>query len=191
MPRKFNIGFNGRADNAPHDWTQDISLLAARGPDGSIGYRILVGGMQGQTPCLGWHLPVFIYPDQVCGVVLSILRLFHDRGSRSARRNQVRFRFLVEELGADRVLEEIERRSGYSSDAFRRAATASRSQSRVSLDGFRKRQPDHWAVGIAVPMGRLTWQQFEGIAILARDYGDGTMRTALDQNLVLPGVRGA
>ena len=38
--------------------------------------------------------------------------------------------------------------------------------------------------------GRLTWRQFEGIAILARDFGDGTIRTALDQNLVLPGISG-
>ncbi len=40
-------------------------------------------------------------------------------------------------------------------------------------------------------MGRLTWQQFEGLAILARDYGDDTIRTTPDQKLILPGVRRA
>jgi sulfite reductase beta subunit-like hemoprotein len=40
-------------------------------------------------------------------------------------------------------------------------------------------------------MGRLTWEQFEGLAILARDRGDGTLRTTPDQNLILPRVRGA
>ena len=36
LPRKFNISFNGRADNAPPDWTQDISLLAARLPEAQL-----------------------------------------------------------------------------------------------------------------------------------------------------------
>jgi sulfite reductase beta subunit-like hemoprotein len=189
LPRKFNISFNGRADNAPHDWTQDLALLAARGPDGSIGYRVLIGGMQGQTPCLGWHLPVFIQPEQVCDAVLSILRLFHDRGSRGARRNRVRFRYLIEDLGTDRVLEEIERRAGYSLTRFAQPPPPP-GPIESFIGWFPQAQHDRWAAGIAVPIGRLTWQQFEGIAILARDHGDGTIRTALDQNLVIPGIRG-
>ncbi len=37
-------------------------------------------------------------------------------------------------------------------------------------------------------MGRLTWQQVEGLAVLSRRHGDGTLRTAIDQNLLLPNV---
>jgi len=190
LPRKFNISFNGRTDNAAHDWTQDIAWLAAHGLDHTIGYRLLVGGMQGQTPHAGWHLPVFVQTAQVSDVTSAILHLFRDRGSRSQRRNQVRFRYLVEKLGVDFVLEEIERRIGYSLTRFAEPPPTP-TQVESFIGWFPQHQPGHWAVGVAVPMGRLTWQQFEGIAILARDYGDGTIRTTPDQNLVLPCIRGS
>jgi len=190
LPRKFNIGFNGRRDNASHDWTQDISWLAAYGPDASVGYRLLVGGMQGQTPHLGWHLPVLVRPEQVCEVTLSILHLFREKGSRAARRNQVRFRYLVESIGPERVLEEIETRTGYALTRFTEPPPPPE-QLESFIGWFPQRQPGRWAVGIAVPVGRLAWRQFQGLAILAGNYGGGTIRTATDQNLVLPGVRGA
>jgi ferredoxin-nitrite reductase len=190
LPRKFNIVFNGRADNAAHDWTQDIAWLAAYGPDNAVGYRLLAGGMQGQTPHAGWHIPVFVQPDQVCDVTSAILHLFHEKGSRTARRNQVRFRYLVEKLGIDGVLEEIERRIGYNLTRLAEPPPAP-TQVESFVGWFPQRHPGRWAVGIAVPMGRLTWQQFEGVAILSRDFGDGTLRTTPDQNLILPGVSGA
>jgi ferredoxin-nitrite reductase len=118
LPRKFNIAFNGRANNAAPDWTQDIAWLAACGPDNAVGYRLLIGGMQGPIPHAGWHIPVFVRPEQVCEVTLSILHLFREQGSRSARRNQVRFRYLIEQLGIEGVLAEIERRIGYDLTRF-------------------------------------------------------------------------
>src|SRR5262249_48022816 len=37
----------------------------------------------------------------------------------------------------------------------------------------------------------ITWDQFEGLAVIARQYGDGTLRTTYNQNLVLPGIASA
>jgi nitrite reductase (NADH) large subunit len=44
---------------------------------------------------------------------------------------------------------------------------------------------------VCVPVGRLTWDQCEGLAVIARQYGDGTLRTTYNQNLVLPGIASA
>jgi sulfite reductase beta subunit-like hemoprotein len=57
LPRKFNIAVSGAPHTAPQDWTQDIAWLDARGPDSTMGYRLLIGGMQGPSPHLGQHLP--------------------------------------------------------------------------------------------------------------------------------------
>ena len=190
LPRKFNIAFNGRADNFPADWTQDIAWLAARGTDTTVGFRLLLGGTQGQAPHLGWHLPAFVRPDQVAEVTRHILHIFHDLGSRSARRNQVRFRFLVESLGPERILLEIEQRAGFSLTRFPTPPPAPE-QLESFIGWFPQRQPGLWAVGVAIPMGRLTWQQLDGLATLSAKYGDGTIRTTTDQNLVLPGLRTA
>ncbi len=188
LPRKFNIAFNGRPENAPGDWTQDIAWLATIGPGSIFGFRLLVGGTQGQAPHLGWHLPIFVRSEQVTDITLQILRIFHELGSRSARRSQVRFRFLIESLGPDRILQEIERRIGYAPIRFPIPPPAPQ-EVESFIGWFPQRQPDLYAVGIAIPMGRLTWRQFDGLADISARYGDGSIRTTTDQNLVLPGVR--
>lgn len=189
LPRKFNIALNGRPDSAPSDWTQDLAWLAATGPDGMVGFRLLIGGTQGQNPHLGWHLPVFVRPEQVTDVTYRILQVFRERGSRSAKRTQVRFRYLIEGIGAGEVLEETERRLGYLLTRFPEPPPPPRSQESF-IGWFPQREPNRWAVGVAVPMGRLTWEQMEGLAILARKFGDGSLRTATDQNILLPNVSG-
>jgi precorrin-3B synthase len=190
LPRKFNISFNGRDDTVPADWTQDIAWLAAYGPDSMVGFRLLVGGMQGQTPHLGWHVPVFVTPEQVRDVTFAILRVFRERGSRTARRNQVRFRYLIESIGPDRVLAEIENQLDYPLIRYPEPPPPPH-RPESFIGWFLQKQPGRWAVGVGVPMGRLAWEQLEGMAILARKYGNGTIRTATDQNLLLPGIRGA
>lgn len=189
LPRKFNIALNGRADSASSDWTQDISWLAAVGPAGALGFRLLIGGTQGQNPHLGWHVPVFVREAQVVDVTYRILQTFRELGSRSAKRTQIRFRYLIERIGPDGVLTEVERRLG--AGLLRFPETPPPPGEHESFVGwFPQKQAGRWSVGVAVPMGRLTWQQMEGLAVLSRKYGDGTLRTATDQNVLLPNVRG-
>lgn len=194
LPRKFNIGMNGRPDSTPTDWTQDLSWLAARGPEGEIVFRLLIGGTQGQHPHLAWHLPVFVAPGQVVDVTCRILHTFRELSPRDARRTQMRFRYLIERIGPDGVLMDVERRLGYVLARFP-APPPPPSDHESFVGWFPQKQAGLWTVGVAVPMGRLTWQQADGLAVLSRRYGDGTLRTALDQNLLLPnvpdGARGA
>lgn len=189
LPRKFNIALNGRADSTPSDWTQDIAWLAARGPGDLVGFRLLIGGTQGQHPHLAWHVPVFVRPDDVSPVTYRILQVFRELGSRSAKRGQVRFRYLIERIGPDSVLDEVERRLGRRLPRFPEPPPAPTAQDSF-IGWYRQREPDRWAVGVAVAMGRLTWEQMEGLAILARRFGDRSLRTTIDQNIVLPGVAG-
>ncbi|MGH7819308.1 MAG: rubredoxin-like domain-containing protein, partial [Candidatus Binatia bacterium] len=87
------------------------------------------------------------------------------------------------------MLEEVEKRLGGPLARFSEPPPPP--QAVESFVGwFAQREAGRFAVGIAVPMGRLTWEQTEGIAVLARRHGDGTIRTATDQNLVLPNVAG-
>ncbi|HEY7491248.1 MAG TPA: precorrin-3B synthase [Candidatus Tectomicrobia bacterium] len=186
LPRKFNIALSGRAEAAAHAWTQDISYVAAPGPDGTVGFQLLLGGNQGQAPHLAWHIPVFVRPEQVLGVTAATLRTFRDLGHRH-NRNQVRFRYLIERLGSDQTLLEIEQRLGYELERFPQAPPRP-GREEDFIGWFKQKQADLWAVGVCVPVGRLTWDQLEGLAVMARQYGDGTLRTTYNQNLVLPGI---
>ena len=187
LPRKFNIGTNGRADSAPSDWTQDIAWLAARGEGDEIGFRLLIGGTQGQSPRLAWHVPVLVAPGQAVEVTYRILQTFRELGARTDKRTQVRFRYLIERIGPDGVLSEVERRLGFTLTRFPMPPPAPRAPESF-VGWFPQKASSLYAVGVVVPMGRLTWRQLEGLAVLCRRYGDGTMRTAIDQNVLLPNV---
>jgi precorrin-3B synthase len=190
LPRKFNIALNGRPDSSPSDWTQDIAWLAARGSEGRAGFRLLIGGTQGQNPHRGWHVPVWVPPEDIVDVTYRILQVFREMGSRSAKRTQVRFRYLIERIGPDGVLVEVERRLGTTLVRFPEPPPPPRA-SESFVGWIPQIQTGRWTVGIAIPVGRLTWRQMEGLAIVARKHGDGTLRTAIDQNLLVPNVAGS
>jgi len=189
LPRKVNVALCGRPDAAAHAWTQDISFVAHRGAGSGPAFQLLLGGTQGQAPRLAWHVPVLVAPGQVTDVTAAILHTFRELGHRH-NRNQVRLRYLIERIGPDGMLLEIERRLG---SELPRLPEAPRPPSgeETFIGWLAQKQAGLWALGVCVPIGRLTAEELDGLSVVARQHGDGTLRTTWDQNLVLPGIRAA
>jgi ferredoxin-nitrite reductase len=186
LPRKFNIAVNGTPHHALHYWSQDLSLLAAEGSSGTPGFQVLVGGTQGQNPKLPWHLPVWVAPQQVGAVTRSLLELFRQQGSRE-KRDAARFRFLIEKIGVAGVLDWLE-----STLDFPLEPCVAQPQPPTGYDElvgwFRQKQAARWAMGLCVPLGRLSWQQMEALGVLAKKWGDGTLRTTPEQGVIIPNI---
>lgn len=183
LPRKMNVCLNGTAEHSAHFWTQDISYLATRNAAGEVRFHVLLAGTQGQNPHLAWHLPVLVAPEQVVDVTRAILELFRARGSRE-KRNAARLRFLVEEIGVDGVLEWLEQHLFF--DLERSTTEPEPASTHDELIGwFRQRDPRLWTMGLSVPLGRMTWQQLEGLAVLANRWGDGQLRTTHEQGIAV------
>ena len=183
LPRKFNIALCGRPRAGLHFWTQDIGLLATRGPDGEPMFHLLVGGNQGQNPHLARHLPVLVPPARVVEVVRALLDLFRERGSRE-KRDRARFAYLVEELDVAGVLGELDER--LDTPLVPRTTPPEPPPDHDDLVGwFAQKQPGKWSLGLAVPVGRLGWQQLEGLAVAAKRWGSGSLRVTFDQGILL------
>ena len=187
LPRKFNICLNGTAGHSVHFWTQDLSFLACRfGRE--VLFQVLVAGTQGQNPHLAWHLPVLVRPDQVVAVTAALLDLFRAQGSRE-KRHQARLRYLVERIGIDAVQawvgERVPLRPWPDLPA---PAPAARNDDLVGW--FPQAQPDLWTMGLCVPLGRLSWRQLEALAVLAKRWGDGQLRTTHEQGIAVIDIPG-
>ncbi|WP_417847360.1 Rieske 2Fe-2S domain-containing protein [Thalassoglobus sp.] len=193
LPRKLNICFSGTEDHPAHYWTQDLSFMATRDDEGEVGFQVLLGGTQGQNPRLAWHLPVFLYPDQVVPLTEAIIQLFRDKGTRE-KRNKARLRFLIEEIGIAGVIDWLEEKL-----PFRMQPSISEPIPTAVPEEFvgwiRQSNPKLWTMGLSVPLGRMTWKQLEGLSLLSKKWGDGQLRTTQEQGIAVinipNGFRGA
>ncbi|MCA9173367.1 MAG: Rieske 2Fe-2S domain-containing protein [Planctomycetales bacterium] len=183
LPRKMNICLNGTLDHSAHFWTQDISFLATPGSDGEPRFQVLLGGTQGQNPHLAWHLPLLARPEQVVDVTRAILDLFRARGSRE-KRNNARFCFLMKEIGVEGVMDWLGEQLPYALEPGPAPPPPATTHDEL-IGWFRQRDPELWTMGLSVPLGRLTWQQLEGLAVLSRRWGDGQLRTTHEQGIAV------
>lgn len=186
LPRKFNIAFCGRPEASVHYWTQDLSLIAHRRSTGEVGYLPVIAGKQGQTPSLGLPLPYFVRPEQVTDLTRVLLDLFREKGKRE-KRDQSRFRFLVDDIGLAAVTDYVQ--SNLIDPLEPVTARPGLPAGYEDLVGwFPQKQTGYWAMGVCVPLGRLTWQQLEGLAIASKKWGDGTLRATVEQGIILPNI---
>jgi len=56
---------------------------------------------------------------------------------------------------------------------------------------FRQRDPKFWTMGLCVPLGRMTWRQLEGLALLSKKWGDGKLRTTHEQGIAVVNIPSA
>jgi ferredoxin-nitrite reductase len=186
LPRKMNICMNGTSEHSAHFWTQDISYLATTIDSGEVLFRVLIGGTQGQNPHLAWHLPVLVAPHQVVDVTRSILDLFRAKGSRE-KRNAARFCFLMDEIGVEGVLSWLDEDLDVPLTPCHAPPPPSRAHDEL-IGWFAQTNSHKWTMGLSVPLGRMTWQQFEGLGVLAERWGDGQLRTTHEQGMAVVNI---
>ena len=183
LPRKMNIAMSGAAQHASHYWSQDISYLATESDDGEIVFQVLLAGTQGQNPHLPWHLPVLVRPEQVVAVTRAILDLYREQGSRE-KRDAARLRYLVERIGIGGVLAELEQRLDFPLEPCPKEPQPPAGYDDL-VGWFRQKEQARWAMGLCVPLGRLSWQQLEGLGILAKRWGSGKLRATPEQGIMV------
>lgn len=186
LPRKMNICLNGTEHHGSYFWSQDISFLACRGADDEVLFQMLIGGTQGQQPRLGQHLPVLVRPDQVVDVTRALLDLFREQGTRE-KRNRARFRFLLERIGINGILEYLEEHLDFPLQPCVNEPAPPTGYDDL-IGWFRQTDPKLWTMGLCVPVGRLSWRQLEALAIASKKWGDGTLRTTHEQGIAIANI---
>jgi len=189
LPRKFNIALCGRPSAGIHYWTQDLAFLAAQWGD-RVGFRVLVGGKQGQTPQLGKPLPIFVPPELVCDVTRTVLELFRTTGSRE-KRDSARFHFLLERIGLEGVMRALCDALGTALVLIEEAEVPLTLPTGYDdlVGWFPQKEPGLWAMGLCPALGRMSWMQLEGVAVASQRWADGQLRTTPEQGLVVLNVR--
>jgi ferredoxin-nitrite reductase len=189
LPRKFNVTITGCAENCTHNESQDVALVpATKFIHGTLysGFHILVGGKMGSGGfTIASNLDWFIEADQAHEVVIHIIKLFNDEGTRGPR-TQCRLAFLLEEWGLDRFRSELVQRLGWEP-----ASSGKDARTEGHNDHFgvrRQKQAGLYSVGVRANVGRIHHESLRELARLSDEYGNGAIRLTTGQNAILVNV---
>jgi len=204
LPRKFKMSVTGCLEDCAQAEINDIGLLPARHEDGTIGFNLLVGGGLSDGPRMASDIDVFVRPEDAVEITRGIAQVFGELGNRE-NRWLARMRYLVQEIGPEQFREEIQKRVSVHLEPAGEDLTKHYRGDHVGVHpqrrgGSRKGGPGKggsrtapttptnlYYVGLNVPVGRMSGEQFEEAGRLAEEYG-GEVRLATDQNLIITGV---
>jgi ferredoxin-nitrite reductase len=185
LPRKFKMSVTGCFEDCAQAEINDIGLLPARREDGSVGFNVRVGGGLSDGPRMASDIDVFVRPEDAVEITRGIAQVYGELGDRENRWT-CRMRYLVQELGPEGFREELEKRV---SIELAPAGEDLTKRYRGDHVGVHPQKEDGvYYVGLNVPVGRMSGEQFTEAGRLAREYGS-EVRLATDQNLIIAGVR--
>jgi sulfite reductase (ferredoxin) len=188
LPRKFKITITGCAHWCTYPEINDIGLTAVRRGE-EIGFSLRVGGGLSTRPHLARRLDAFVRWDQVPAVVEAVAGVFRDSDELRVNRAKARMKFLFLTHGwtSDRFLAAVEERIGQRLDpAVQETVPTGEFRDHVGVQF--ERRPGRVAAGFSVAGGRIAPRELRAIAGLAEEFGDGTLRTTIMQNVVALGI---
>jgi sulfite reductase (ferredoxin) len=210
--RKFKIAFSGCKENACalvrlHDFG---AIAATREVDGKVkrGFELWVGGGLGPVPQQARLYDEFVPEEEILPLSQAIARVFARLGEKK-NRNTARLKFLVSKLGIEEfkrlvkeeraILPHDPRWTDYLKDVPNYREEPLKPASLLQIEAtkpagfdkwhtnnvYRQRQEGYATVTIALPLGDITASQLRFVADIARKYVKETVRTTVEQNLVL------
>jgi ferredoxin-nitrite reductase len=193
LPRKFNVAFDSGGSISVVADTNDIAFIATRVPEGravpaGIYFRVQLCGITGHRQFAS-DCGILLTPEQTVATAAAMIRVFNENGDRTNRK-RARLKYLIDDWGIDRFLEETERRLAFPLLRFPPAECEPRRpiNRQAHLGVHLQRQPGLSYIGVALPVGRMTVQQMRAIAAIADEYGTGEVRLTVWQNLIVPNI---
>ncbi|MEV2607820.1 nitrite/sulfite reductase [Paenibacillus larvae] len=186
LPRKYKMSISANLYNSGHAEIQCLAFTPAVNQiDGEelLGFHVWVGGGLSAKPHLAKQLDVFIRPENILNVAIGVSTIFRDYGYRQ-KRHHARLKFLVADWGPEKFLEKLTELIG---ELPTRGEDKTLGWKASYFDGVHpQKQAGYNYVGLNVPVGRLSGTDLEELARLADEYGKGSIRTTVSQNILLP-----
>ncbi|MFN7951616.1 MAG: nitrite/sulfite reductase [bacterium] len=210
--RKFKVSFSGCAEHAcalahMHDLGA-VAVTRVEGGRERRGFAVYVGGGLGAVPHQAKLLDAFVPEDELLPLAQAVARVFARLGEKK-NRQRARLKFVVAKLGVDefrRVVAEERARlvpepawtdflgavaEPYEAPLAPASTLAAEAPTPAGFDAWRatnvyaQRQPGYATVSVTLPLGDITANQLRGLADLARRHVADTIRTTVEQNIVL------
>lgn len=193
IPRKFNVAFDGGGAIGNVADTNDIGFMAVRVGEGKnvepgVYFRVELAGITGHEQ-FSKDAGVIIKPGDAVAVGAAIIRVFNEHGDRTNRK-KARLKYLIDKWGIPKFMEEVEKKLAFPLVHFP-AEDCQRPQPPIlhgHIGVFKQKQPQKNYIGAVITVGKMTTKQMRRLADVAENYGSGTFRLTVWQNLIIPDV---
>src|SRR6266498_5900079 len=209
--RKFKVAFSGCKHEACGLVSMhDMGAIAVKRIENGVekrGFELYVGGGLGTVPHQAKLFDDFVSEEELLPLAQAISRVFARLGEKK-NRNRARIKFLVAQLGIEEfkrlVLEEratlpfdpdwtayLNDLHAFDEQPLHAAAPLNGAERPEGFDQWIKtnirpqRQSGYVTATVTLPLGDLTSTQLRQLADIARRFTRETIRTTVDQNIVL------
>jgi len=208
--RKFKHSFSGCSQHAcglakMHDMGMVAATRTENGKE-KRGFEVSVGGGLGAVPYQAKLFDSFVPVEELLPLAQAISLVFARLGEKK-NRSRARIKFLVQDLGIEKFKELVSeerknlvpdtRWTDFVEDAEKFEETPLRPGGKAPLLGSEsfqrwmktntraQKQDGYTVVTIALPLGDITSRQLRSLADIARRFTKETIRSTVEQNIVL------
>ena len=203
MGRKFKISFSSSDKDSAMSFIHDLGFIPKiqiqnNGKE-TRGFKVLLGGGLGAQPFLAQVAMDFLEEDRLIPFIESILRIFDRYGERT-RRHKARIKFLVAELGLEKLMAlacEEEKALKVKKHKIKKSKEAFYPEIKdfqavqpvnpgkydlwLKTNVFEQKQEGYFASFIKVPLGNLSADTARKLAGIADQYAAGDIRLTINQ----------
>ena len=131
---------------------------------------------------------MLLTPAETIPVAAALIRVFIENGDRTNRK-KARLKYLVDEWGIPKTLEETAKKLTFALREFPLdACEPSAPKSKHGHLGIHQQTDGKHYIGVCTPVGRISVTQMLALADIADQFGRGEIRLTVWQNLIIPGV---
>ena len=199
LPRKFNVSYDSGGAISTCADTNDIGFYAVKLSSSAIShlpstidreavfFRMQLCGITGHKQ-FATDCGVLLTPEETLPVTAALIRTFIEHGDRT-NRNKARLKYLVDDWGIPRMLEETQKRLAFPLRYVPlEACEATRPKTKHGHLGTHLQRDGNHYLGVCVPVGRMSADQMEQLSDIADRYGRGELRLTVWQNLLIPHI---
>lgn len=204
MGRKIKPAFSSSEKDSAFTYFHDFGFIP-RIQDGEKGFKVVVGGGLGAVSMIAPTAYEFLPADKIIPFMEAAIRVFDRYGERE-KRMKARMKYLLKDLGLERLLELIhEEMPAVANKVYRIDESFVPALGTVPADNFAPVEPLHpalyreWlqtnvleqkqggyrAVAIRIPLGNLEAEQARLLAELIKEFASDDIRLSVQQGMIL------
>src|SRR5947209_5540450 len=184
LPRKHKYSIASCADRCNAPEINCVSLVGVV-RDGREGYAVEVGGGLASVPRIARDLGVFVPVEQSNEILGAVTTVWSEDLKYRMSRVKARLKFMVDDIGADGMLERVEAKLGRTLERFELPPVDVQPSAHIGVHA--QKQPEFSYIGVPVQLGLASGDQLIAVADLTESFG-GDIRLTRQQNLIVTGV---